>query len=380
MADPGFLSKRERKRNQSGLTTDRYEYLGLNQAEPDLGDPLVGISSVGAKPKPLSGEAYILAAYSTRSTSGISTNRFWISSIDLTSGLSLTPGSFTVFSNDVQVGLANSFNKFNFVGSGVTVDPVGSSVDEQTGIATIRISVTDAVAKGGFSAVQYHGAGGLIQGASDFSFDPNTNRVGIGSTLPLAKLQINSESDRSLIVTDLGFVGIGSTIPQSKLTVQGDVRVSGASTFVGLSTFQNGIFVSGIATSRLLNVGIGGTIITTTGIGSVGVGIVNPSTNFHVAGPSRLNRISVVKTSSNLVLESGQFYAFYSGGLTLTLPASPDVGATLRIVNRTNTTTTIIGRNGSNIMGVADDIQFDEAFGSYAFTFIDASDGWALSK
>lgn len=272
MADPGFLSKRERKKPQSGLTTDRYEYLGLSQSEPDLGDPLVGISSIGAKPKPVSGDAYILAAYSTRSTTGISTNRFWISSLDLTSGLSLTPGSFTVFSNDVQVGLANSFNKFNFVGSGVTVDPVGSGVDEQTGIATIRISVTDAVAKGGFSAVQYHGAGGLIQGASDFSFDPNTTRVGIGSTLPQHKLDvigniivsgISTFTNGPVIVnalTDTGTtnqklqitggayisesVGVGTTLPTDKADIRGTTKTTNLNV-TGLSTFVGNIIANG---------------------------------------------------------------------------------------------------------------------------------------
>lgn len=99
MANPGFLSKRERKKPQSGLTSDRYEYLGLEQAEPDLGDPLVGVSSIGAKPAPLSGDVFVLAAYSTRSTTGISSNRYWISSLNLTGGLALTPGSFTVFNN-----------------------------------------------------------------------------------------------------------------------------------------------------------------------------------------------------------------------------------------------------------------------------------------
>jgi len=246
--------------------------------------------------------------------------------------------------------------------------------------------VTDAVAKGGFSAVQYHGAGGLIQGAGDFAFDPNTNRVGIGSTLPLAKLQVNGEGNSSFVVTDSGIVGIGSTSPTSKLTVEGDVKVSGVSTFAGITTvtgptlFAKQLNVSGVSTSQTINIGVGGTIILTTGIGSVGIGTQNPSSNFHVIGPSRINRVSVIKTSSNLVLEAGQFYAFYSGGLTLTLPENPDPGATVRIVNRTSTKSTIIARNGSNIMGIADDIQFDDAFGSYSFTFIDASDGWTLSR
>ena len=42
--NPSFLSNRVRKKNQSGITSDRYQFLGLDQAEPDLGDPLVGTS------------------------------------------------------------------------------------------------------------------------------------------------------------------------------------------------------------------------------------------------------------------------------------------------------------------------------------------------
>ena len=36
---PKYLSGRVRRTPQSALTTDRYQYLGLEQAEPNLGDP-----------------------------------------------------------------------------------------------------------------------------------------------------------------------------------------------------------------------------------------------------------------------------------------------------------------------------------------------------
>lgn len=36
-----LVSGRVKKTPQSGLTSDRYEFLGLEQAEPDLGDPLL---------------------------------------------------------------------------------------------------------------------------------------------------------------------------------------------------------------------------------------------------------------------------------------------------------------------------------------------------
>lgn len=42
-----LVSKRVKLTQPIGLTSDRYDFLGLEQAEPNLGDPLVGPSSVG---------------------------------------------------------------------------------------------------------------------------------------------------------------------------------------------------------------------------------------------------------------------------------------------------------------------------------------------
>ena len=38
-----YSSGRVKKFDQTGITSDRYEFLGLEQAEPDLGDPIVGV-------------------------------------------------------------------------------------------------------------------------------------------------------------------------------------------------------------------------------------------------------------------------------------------------------------------------------------------------
>ena len=105
MASSEFLSKRVKKKSQTGLTTDRYEFLGLDQAEPDLGDPLVGLSSIGANPAPVVGTQYVLTAYENKTG-----KRYWTAASQI-SASGLIPGSFTVFNNSIQVGAANSFNK-----------------------------------------------------------------------------------------------------------------------------------------------------------------------------------------------------------------------------------------------------------------------------
>ena len=279
MSNPGFLSKRQKKRSQSGLTTDRYEFLGLDQAEADLGDPLVGISSIGAKPKPLSGDVYVVAAFSTKSNSGFSSNRYWVAANELTSGLSLAPGSFTVFNNNVQVGLANSFNKFNFVGTGVTVDSVGSNINEQTGIATIRITVNDATAKGAFNAVQYHGAGDLIQGASDFSYNPNTGQVGIGTLLPSTTLDVIGNARITGILT------VGSAL----------ILNGGTNTVLSTDLTTQQLNVTGVATIAQANI----TNLNATGISTLGI------TNTTSLTAQQLN-VTGVTTFAGITTVTGQ--------------------------------------------------------------------------
>ena len=43
---PKYISGRVKRTPQSKLTDDRYTYLGLEQAEPNLGDPTLSLPSV----------------------------------------------------------------------------------------------------------------------------------------------------------------------------------------------------------------------------------------------------------------------------------------------------------------------------------------------
>jgi hypothetical protein len=101
---------------------------------------------------------------------------------------------------------------------------------------------------------------------------------------------ISSYTENNTALTVIGNVGIGTTNPTSKLTVQGDVKVSDTT-----------------ATS-ILNVGTGGTIITTTSIGLVGIGTTNPTQSLDVNGSvrfrSRIYDINNSPGSNNNVLTS----------------------------------------------------------------------------
>ena len=193
-------SGRSKKLPQSGITSDRYQFLGLEQAEPDLGDPLVGPSSIGAKPYPQSGNAYVLISFDNQSAS--EGNRYWVLSSGIP-GLGLVPGAVTIRDEGNLVGAANSFTTLNFVGDGIGVDYVGPTIQQQTGIATIRVS---PVAYGSTGEFQFKNSSGLLSGVSDFKYFTSTGNVGFGTTSASEKLHIvgNIKTNNLYARSDLG--------------------------------------------------------------------------------------------------------------------------------------------------------------------------------
>jgi hypothetical protein len=199
----GKLSSGRVKRTpQTGITSDRYEFLGLNQAEPNLGDPLVGPSSVGANPIPV-GSYYQLAAIGEKIG-----ERYWTTPV----GLGTTLGIITVYDNGFLPN--NAFGRIhglNFVGAGVTVEVPSIDFIGDVGIATIRIAVNDILNQGDVGQILFNTAGGIVGGASNFYYDPLTNNVGIGSLLPTEDLDVNG------------------TIKTQDIKIEGTLRAQGSS-------------------------------------------------------------------------------------------------------------------------------------------------------
>ena len=106
---PKYLSGRVKRRDQAYLSTDRYQYLGLDQAEPNLGDPADPLF-----PKPPPGSQFQIV--SIRERPG---ERFWVPI-----GGGIIPGSISVFDEGVLVGTEKSITQLNFEGLAVTADAV----------------------------------------------------------------------------------------------------------------------------------------------------------------------------------------------------------------------------------------------------------------
>ena len=105
---PKYLSGRVKRTPQNKLTDDRYQYLDLGQAEPNIGDPPTATGTPGIP----AGQQYQLV--SVLSHPG---ERYWIPI-----GGGLIPGAISVYEEGSLVGGVSSITQLNFVGNSLTAD------------------------------------------------------------------------------------------------------------------------------------------------------------------------------------------------------------------------------------------------------------------
>ena len=210
---PKYLSGRATRTPQSDITSDRYEFIGLEQTEPNLGDPVFP----GA-PTP-TGQQYQLVA--VESNPG---ERYWVPI-----GGGVAAGSISVFNENSLVGGSNSTTQLNFVGNAISaVGSVGSP---------IGIAVTITVSPPGNNGEI------LFKESNDFASSSNlTFNSSVGILAVENGLNVGT-SGTFFTAKNIG-VGIGTTNPTSKLNVIGDTLVTGIVTSLG--GFNIGIQSGGI--------------------------------------------------------------------------------------------------------------------------------------
>ena len=198
---PKYLSGRSRLTLQSQLQSDRYKYLSIENAEPNLGDPLVGISSVTAKPVP-PGQQFIVVSVEG-STPG---ERYWIPNQG-----GIIPGSISVFDDNVLVGALSSITQLNFVGAAITASVSIAS----SNLATIRV-----FSPGNNQEIIFNTANEFST-STKLKFDPSNGLLTAGDRI------IVGAGGTVITTTGVGSVGIGTTNPTQELHLQGDLRLTG---------------------------------------------------------------------------------------------------------------------------------------------------------
>ena len=88
-------------------------------------------------------------------------------------------------------------------------------------------------------------------------------------------------------------------------------------------------------------------------------------------------RYNVEVINTNTTAQAGYVYVF-TGNLTLTLPALPKIGQSIKISNRSGVDTCVLGAGGNKIMGDTADLTLDTASASFELIYSGNDEGWVI--
>ena len=111
--------------------------------------------------------------------------------------------------------------------------------------------------------------------------------------------------------------------------------------------------------------------------GAVTINVPVTSVNGQTGAVTISTGYSVSVISSNTTAVANTLYVL-TATLTLTLPASPTAGDSVKISNRSGVATAIIARNSENIMGAASDLTLDKLNSGFELIYSNSAQGWIL--
>ncbi len=203
------------------------------------------------------------------------------------------------------------------------------------------------------------------------SFNANTD-TGTGSSGFTAGTTLSSGDSLVLTIVDSDtgtggdtggtfsyiYVGDTKTADATETIVTGDFRAI-SNSFEGVSSITAG---AGITLAGTEDDGSFYGNVTITSAPSIAPYTVQDVTAAHNAADGEVIALGTITT-----------------GTTATLPSNPTAGASIKFVNfNSGAGTWTIGRNGSSIQGVAEDLVLDDNTVSFELVFLNATRGWAI--
>ena len=301
---PKYISGRAKRTPQNKLSDDRYQYLSIEQAEPNIGDPPTASGTPGIP----AGQQYQMV--SVLSNPG---ERYWIPI-----GGGLIPGSISVYDEGSLVGSVSSITQLNFVGVGLTADAtllgIGATITVtppgDVGSVLFKERIFDPKGNSGVGTYRED-----FNTSSDLVFNStvgiltvgNGINVGLGGTIITARA-----------TTGITSVGIATIDPSQELDVNGDIRLRGTIyDYTNKPGIQGELLLKGVnglewTNSSAVDTGAGGEI------GQIQyhntAGVVDGASNFYFDYTN--NRVGIGSTQPTQLLDVLGVSTF-NGGVTV---------------------------------------------------------------
>jgi hypothetical protein len=236
-----------------------------------------------------------------------------------------------------------------------------------------------------------------IEIGNTFAFDSNADTEAASLTAFYAvSTNKYNKGDIAIVTADadgtpstISLIYVGTNQSSAGASSASDWRQVGSVNVVG----GVGISLSGGTINNDVDVKLDGTSVPST---SGSLGKLNFSDDFVIAADGSDNdqinisaaahapiaydvtATSAADTNQTLVANAVRVIPGATQTVTYTLPASPAVGAWVKLVNLSGRTDTIIARNAQPIQGSTSDLVLNDATANFELIYIDGSTGWAL--
>lgn len=272
---------------------------------------------------------------------------------------------------------------------------VGITTQQAADIVTNNSKVSMVLGTAAGTALE--GDTNTISSAQESAITANTAKISFDSTssTKLGTIEASADVTDTANVTAAGALmdtevdadiktlalPANTTISTFAKTILDDADASAVRTTIGAGTGDitsvvagtglSGGATSGDATLNLANTSVTAGSYTATNITVDAQGRITAAANGSAGGLT----VSVISGNTTAVKD---YLYILTANLTLTLPASPSAGDSLKVSNLSGVATCIIARNGSNIMADASDMTLDNQYASFELIYGDATRGWVV--